>query len=55
MRSITRPASLGLDHAEADLLERDRQRIGQRGLGGDALEIDAEMHDRLRDLRPDAR
>jgi len=31
-----------------------RQRVGQRRLGGDVAELDAERHDRLRHLRPDA-
>src|SRR4051794_8779199 len=31
------------------------QRVGERGLGGDVAELDAEGDDCLRDLRPDAR
>ena len=36
------------------MLERGGERVGQRCLGRDIAELDAERHDRLRDLRPDA-
>jgi hypothetical protein len=35
-------------------VKRERERVGERRLGGDVAELDAERHDRLRDLRPDA-
>src|SRR4051812_715343 len=38
----------------AGLLHGQLKRIGQGGLGGDALQVDAQVHDGLRDLRADA-
>src|SRR4051812_30023261 len=42
------------DDGLAEPPQGDREGIGKRGLGGDRVEIDAEVDDGLRDLRPDA-
>src|SRR6478609_2254723 len=39
----------------AGTLERKRQRIGEIRLGRNSLQVHAEMHDRLRDLRAHTR
>src|SRR5688572_11734028 len=41
-------------HRETASGERDRERVGERGLGGHVAEVDSEMHDGLRDLRANA-
>src|ERR1700749_1077970 len=51
MRSIS---GLVARDDETGLLHGKLQRIGQRRLGGDALQVDAQVHDGLRDLRADA-
>ena len=38
-------------HRDAGALERQRERIGQGGLGGDALEVNTEVNDGQRNLR----
>src|SRR3954447_16486253 len=38
----------------ARTIERDHDGVGQAGLGRDVLQVQPEVHDRLRDLRPDA-
>ncbi|CAM2160733.1 hypothetical protein PT2222_80317 [Paraburkholderia tropica] len=42
------------DDGRAGALQRDREGVGERGFGGDVAQIDAQMHDGLRNLRTDA-
>src|SRR5580692_725186 len=49
-----RSKSLLVRDLVAAALERQRQRIGQIGLGDDALKLDSQMYDGLGDLRPNA-
>src|SRR5262249_12491189 len=51
MRSTS--CSGGGGDRETAAVEGDRERIRERGLRDHALEVDPEMHDRLRDLRAD--
>ena len=41
-------------HRQVEAAQRHRKRVGERRLRDDVLKIDAEVHDRLRDLRTDA-
>src|SRR6185437_12456199 len=52
--SISEPFSFGGYHLQPSLAQRERKGIGERRLSGDVTELDAERHDRLCDLRPDA-
>src|SRR5687768_11668448 len=57
MRSIggaLPPARLQHGAQLAGALEREQEGVGERGLGRHALQVDAEVHDRLGDLRSDA-
>src|SRR6195952_2426266 len=54
MRSMMNASGLVAGDDETGLLHRELQRVGQRRLGGDALQVDAQVHDGLRDLRADA-
>ena len=49
-----RAAACAFATAQPDALQRERERVGERGLGDHVAELDAEVHDRLRDLRADA-
>src|SRR5258705_4165579 len=55
MRSMWRDSVVGRARdRQAEAIERDREGVRQRRLGDHIGEIDAEMYDRLGDLRSDA-